>query len=219
MVNNKSKLRKIWYSEVKEKIKNHLLWLRWSWNEKDKDFRNIDFSLEEINNYWEYNLVNNNVFEWENLTDANFQNSDIRNISFKWAILKWTDLRNAIYETNQFTPEQLESAILTNEDYKRYNDKKKLEEENKKLKKEVWEKSQTLKITSDKQTNKLLEWFQELKENFALEERRWLVIAFCIFISLMFITLIPLFDIFAYQYTYKMIFWWWLWFFWLIIYI
>jgi hypothetical protein len=85
---------------------------------------------------------------------------------------------------------------------------KKLKEKNKVLAKEVENKDDILKSVWKEQTNELLSWFEKLRIEFFYEERMWLSMAFIIFICLLFVALIPLFDIFAYQYTYKLIFWW-----------
>lgn len=208
-------LRQIWWNETREKIKNHLLWLRWSWKEEDRDFSNLDFTIVDPNDNWS----NITIFRNSNISEANFQNSDIRFLDFSWAIMKWTDLRWTKYDIQQFSKEQIENVILTDDDYKKYQERKRLEEENKKLKTEVKKQEEKLEKTSDKQTDKLIEWFERLKEDFALEEKRWAIIAFSIFISLFFIGILPVFDIFAFQYIYKLIFWWLLWISWLIIWI
>lgn len=187
---NKLNLREIWYDEVKEKIKNHLLWLRWSWKEEDRDFSNLDLT-------WLYSYQTKTVFEKANLTEANFQNSDIRNLTFSWTNTKWLDLRNANYQTDQFTQEQLSQAILTDEDYKSYLENKKITEENKKLKWKIKEKDEIINTIWEEQTDKLLKWFENLKKDFWFEEKRWLTIAIItFFLSLWFSTIIFIDSIF-----------------------
>ena len=60
---------------------------------------------------------------------------------------------------------------------------------------------------SDKQTNKLVQCFLDLKDSFSLEERRWLILSFIAFASLLFVSFIPLFDVLVFKYTYKLLFW------------
>jgi len=62
--------------------------------------------------------------------------------------------------------------------------------------------------TSKEQTKSLIKWFEDLKKDFWMEERRWLMISFMVFISILFLVIIPIIDIFAYKYIYKIIFWW-----------
>lgn len=194
----KNKLITISVYEIKEKIKNHLLWLRWNWEEKDRDFSNIDFS---------YILTKDrHIFVDCNLTDANFQKSDIRWLNFNSALITWLDLRNAEYDTKQFNEKQLKDIILTDDDYKNYQERKKLEEENKILKKEVKQKNETIEIIWEEQTDKLIVWFKDLLEEFKLEEKRWLATWWIAFFCILITTSIPILDDFLYKYIYKIIF-------------
>lgn len=213
----KNKITLATEEEIKLKLRELLIWRKSNGKEWSNDFSNLNFWVKEttIGNFWEQEYyVLSHIFENKDLSEVNFKNSDLRCLNFKWTLLNWADLRgNTLWEANQFSKEQQEQIILTDENYIDYQEKKRLEEENKKLKKEVSEKNQTLKVTSDKQTNKLLEWFEELKENFALEEKRWLILSFIAFASLLFVSFIPLFDVLAFKYTYKLLFWWLLWIF------
>lgn len=227
MVNKKSEFKFITNEELKEKIKNHLLSLRWEKNiEHDFSWYYFwDWTSWTWKNKKEYFL--HEVFENANLSKVdfrdseiilNFKNTNLEESDFRWAKLKlcnfirsnlkWADLRWAEYNTSNFTDAQLWSMILTDNDYNEYQEKKKLEKENKKLKKEVKIKGKTLKNTSDKQTDILTKSFEKLENNFLLEEKQWLIISFVVFMSLLFLLLIPVFDIFAYEITHKLILWW-----------
>lgn len=231
-------LKFITEDEIEEKIKNHLLVLRWekkldndfSWynftnwikwkNTKDEKEYNIDCRIFEDRNLESSNFSNSTFWEWinsiwydesfsfknSNLKEVNFKNSKIKNVNFSFANLEWADIRWAEYNTNTFSKEQLATMILTDIDFEKYQ-KKKLEKENKELKKDVTEKIEVIKNTSEKQTNLLTQSFEKLEKQFLLEEKRWLVISFILFTCLLFFFSIPILDIFMYWYTYKIIFW------------
>ena len=187
-----------------------------SWLDLEKsNFENSSFEECFTENFGEYLNIS---FQWTNLKEANFKNTNLLEwADFRWAYLKWADFRWAKFKTDTFSDEQLDDMILTDEDYKKYQEKKKLEEENKKLKKDVKKKENTIKNTSEKQINKLTESFEKLEHNFWVEEKRWLLISFIIFVCLLFFLSIPIFDIFMYSYTYKIIFWWIIVIIWLIV--
>jgi len=216
----KQELKFITQEEIKEKIKNLHLTQRW---EKDLDSNFSWFYFSDwVSNEWEeneeYHSIYNNIFKWLDLSWADFSNSEIY-LSFEWTYLgwvdfrwtkfkakidirtnfEWADFRWAEYDIQNFTEEQKDQIIFTDEDYEKYQNK--LEKENKKLK-------EITKNTSEKQTNKLTESFEKLEEKFWIEETRWLIISFIAFMSLTFFLTIPILDIFIYEYTYKIIFWW-----------
>jgi len=215
--------------EIEEKIKNHLLILRWAkWLDDNLSWYDFaDWVINEWTDKEENFYVNKDVFQWRNLEkinfeksnflkkfdfsksnlkEANFKNADLSNwANFYWADLEWADFRNANFNTSIFSWEQEKNIILTDEDYKKYQEKKKLEEQNKKLKKEVKNKDKIIKDTSEKQTNKLTESFEILEKQFLLEEKRWLFISFIIFICLFLYVLIPVLDLFSYKYMPKIL--------------
>ncbi len=77
----------------------------------------------------------------------------------------------------------------------------------KELKGKVSKQEWKIANTSKKEVNKLIEGFIDLRDSFEKEEFKWLTYSFIVFLSLLFLLLIPVVDIFAYQYTYKIIFW------------
>ena len=56
------------------------------------------------------------------------------------------------------------------------------------LKNELDKKINVLKLTSDKKTNKLISWFEELKNIFKNEEEIWLFVTICLFVLLFWMT-------------------------------
>jgi len=250
VIEKEQELKFITQDEIEEKIKNHLLILRWG-NDLDDDFSWYHFtnwvSWKDTKDEKKY-YINNKIFEernlewcifinsvfwvWynfsyadnldlsfmnanadnldfsfmnANLKNADFKNSKIKDVYFHWAILDWVDIRWAKYNTDTFSKEQLDTMILTDEDYNKYEEKKKLENENKELKKDVTEKNEVLKNTSEKQTNLLTQSFEKLEKQFLLEEKRWLVTSFIIFIFLLlFFFSIPILDIFVSKITWEL---------------
>lgn len=239
-------LKFITQDEIEEKIKNHLLILRWeknldddfSWyyfwewvewkgtkNEKYhelkydifewRDLQKINFENSEFNRWWWYlkwkfweNERNNSLkvsFKESNLKEANFKNTKIKNVSFISAILDWADIRWAEYNTNTFSKEQLATMILTDIDFEKYQEKKKLEKENKELKKDVTEKIEVIKNTSEEQVKLLTQSFEKLETQFLLEEKRWLFISFIVFFSLFLYLFVPILDLIAFKYMPKIL--------------
>ncbi len=79
------------------------------------------------------------------------------------------------------------------------------------LKEEVWEKNKIINETSKEQTKSLIWWFEELKDNFSLEERRWLVISIIIFFISISFSIIVLIDSVLPEYTKSFLYnfsWW-----------
>lgn len=170
---------------IKQKILNYTLWLRWdksidkptfnntdfnNINFEDLDsnfnlFKNLDLKYSDFSNskFWFFSFTNTD------LTKSNFQNTIIENVDFWWCILKWADFR-WIKTLPELTKKQLDDIILTDEDYKNYQERKKLEEENKKLKKEVKQKNETIEIIWEKQTDKLIDWFEKLKKTINMKK-------------------------------------------------
>lgn len=216
------KLKFLTEEEIKEKIKNLNLSQRW------EVWLDIDFSWyyfwDWIKNEWNKNeiryYISKDIFKWLDLSWADFSNSKISSLIFYWTNLsltnfkwaefngkidvftnfEWADFRweNTKYDIQNFSDKQKKQIIFTDDDYEKYQEK--LEKENKELK-------EITKNTSEEQTNKLTESFEKLENRFLKEEIRWLFISFIWFFSLLFFFAIPILDMFAYQYTYKIIFW------------
>lgn len=237
MANKKEQeLKFITEDEIEEKIKNHLLMLRWekdldddfSWynftnwinwkNTKDEKEYNIDCTIFEDRNLESSNFSNSIFWQWvneywyhrnfsfkkSNLKETNLKDSKIKNVDFSLANLEWADIRWAEYNTNTFSKEQLATMILTDIDFEKYQ-KKKLEKENKELKKDVTEIIEVIKNTSEKQTNLLTQSFEKLEKQFLLEEKRWLVISFIIFFWMFLYLFVPILDIIAFKYMPKIL--------------
>ncbi len=225
-------LKTITLEEIEDKIHNHQLWLKWDSEDKRADFSWYDFNhiiqKIKINAYsldneiilstrayntfsWQnlsdsifkWSNLEGFIFNWTNLKNANFQDTNLKWSAFKDANLSLTDFRNAInYNFSSFNENQVNDAIFTDTEYEE-KVKKRLE----KQEKEIEEKDIVIENTNDKQTDLLIDGFNNIREDFALEERRWLMMSFIGFISLFFLALIPLFDIFIYKYIYDIIFW------------
>lgn len=83
-----------------------------------------------------------------------------------------------------------------------------LENSNTEKESEISKKEEIIEKIEEEQTNKLLEWFGTLKNDFLVEEKRWISMWWVIFFCLLIIVLIPLFDSFIFKYTYHFIYWW-----------
>lgn len=233
----KEELKFITQDEIEEKIKNHLLILRWekdldnnfSWyhftnwlewidtkNEKEYNIyykifeeRNLESSNFSNSTFWKgvdnYLDDKNFSFRNSNLKDSDFKKAKIKNVDFKWANLEWVDIRWTDYNANTFSKEQLTTMILTDEDSEKYQEKKRLEKENKELKKDVTQKIEVIKNTSEEQTKLLTQSFEKLEKQFLLEEKRWLCISFIIFFWLFLYLFIPILDLIAFKYMPKIL--------------
>ncbi|MDD3793466.1 MAG: pentapeptide repeat-containing protein [Candidatus Gracilibacteria bacterium] len=192
---NKKELKIITETEVLEKLKDFQIWKRSNGKEGSNDFSNLDFSImdyfEDINGEYNNYYKLKDIFRYKDLSGADFKNSNITILDFTGANLYGTDFRGCTHNSgdSKFSKEQLENyIILTNEDYNKYIEKIKLEEENKSLKIE-------LNNTSKTQTNKLLEGFEDLKNDYFLEERKWLTISIVVFFILLGFYIIIFIDI------------------------
>jgi len=186
--------KKISLTEVKSRIKNHQLWLKWDNEDKKWNFKNLDI-YTSAHDYYNNNPSWTdedfyNVFIGHNLTEASFEDTDIRDIKFRWTVLKWTDFRNSDFEFSQFTDEQNQEAVFTDKNLEKYELKKEieienLENENTELKEENKENKELLEETSEEQTLELIEWFKEIKEEFEKEEKNWLFFVLYLFLYLL----------------------------------
>ena len=199
-------LKFITQARLSEKIENHFKFMRWD-KKVNHNFNNYNYT-DWYKWEWEKKetfKISSNAFISRDLTEANFQNSDVTLMSFQDTILKWADFRWSIYNSRQFSKTQLKDIILTDRDHKKYQEKKKIMNENNILKEKVSQKDEVLASTSKTQIHKLTGSFEELEHRFRVEERQWLIIWFILFMCLLLFLSIPIFDIFAYQYTYKII--------------
>lgn len=219
-------LKTITIEEIEQKIHDHQLWLKWDSEDKRADFSGYDFNelIESINNQkisndlknilskraysvFSWKNLSNSIFEWSNLTsfmflwtnlkNANFQNTNLKWCLFQDANLSLTDFRNATsFDFSRFNENQIRDAIFTSKEFE--------EKTSKKLKTQ----EKIIDNTKEEQTDLLIEGFNKIREDFSFEEKRWLMLSFIWFLNLFLLSLIPILDIIAYQYIYKIIFWW-----------
>lgn len=200
----KKGFRKITQEELDEILEKHRLYLK-DWNEKNKadlsytDFRNISLKWKNLE---KVNLVGSNLSEIWSLQEritysdnilylldwTDFSKANLTDTNVKWLNFRLADVNGAVfiwsnYKSNQFSEQQL-NLIIETEEW---------------LQKKIWELEQKISIKDkaikniwDKRTEELKEWFEILKQNYANEERKWLVISITIFLVLITSAFLPI---------------------------
>ena len=214
------KLKEISLVEIEFIIHDHQLRLRWGDESKRANFSWYNF-LSSAKKYKTdarnfYNVFENKELKWAImegivLSDFSFFNSDLSSVSFQNSLLLGcnfkgcnlgkTDFRDAMYDFSQFSEEQKETAIFTDKEYLASQKIKEQEIE-------IEKKDKVIENTKDEQTDLLKDGFDKIREDFSLEEKRWLMISFMWFLNLFLLSLVPILDIIAYKHIYKIIFWW-----------
>lgn len=96
---------------------------------------------------------------------------------------------DAIFDSRKLTDKQKSEAIFTEEQYKSFLEEKALKASKQDIIiaqqiKDLKEKNETLKKTSENQSRSMLSIFQEQRLSFLREEVLWMIFSACIFLTI-----------------------------------